>query len=385
MTWIATAGYGLEGVLAREIRGLGYPAVDVQTSRVTFTGGPEAGVRANLWLRTAGRVRLRAGSFEAADFDQLFDGTGALPWERYLSREAAFPVTCRLVNSDIVSPSDCQAVVKKAIAGRLGRLYGMNRLPEDGPERPVEVHIHRGRVTLSIDTSGDPLHRRGYRVLNAGAALRETLAAAMVLLSGWDPGTPLADPFCGSGTICVEAALIGRAVAPGLGRSFAAEDWPLLPPKLWRAAREEARDRMNRNPLDIRGGDMDEEALSMARTHLRKAGASDAIRLERADARRFSSARSRGVWVTNPPYGKRIWDAKAAERLYRELRPAMDALPGWSFHILSPHPRLEALLGRRALGRRTLYNGPIPCRFYQFGNKPPHPASGGVPDAQDSR
>lgn len=301
MTWIATAGYGLEGVLAREIRGLGYPTVDIQTSRVAFTGGPEAGIRANVWLRTAGRVRLRAGFFEAVNFDQLFDETGALPWERYLSRDSAFPVTCRLVNSAIISPSDCQAVVKKAIARRLGVRYGMNRLPESGPERAVEVHIHRNQVTLSIDASGAPLHRRGYRVLNAGAALRETLAAAMVLLSGWDPETPLADPFCGSGTICVEAALIGRGVAPGLGRSFAAEDWPLLPPKLWRAAREEARERMNRNPLDIRGGDLDEEALSIARTHLRKAGASDAVRLERADARRFSSDRPRGVWVTRIP------------------------------------------------------------------------------------
>ena len=266
-TWIATAGYGLEGVLAREIRALGYETTDVQTSRVTFAGGPEAGVRANLWLRTAGRVRLCVGAFEARDFDQLFDGVRQIRWEDYLPRDAAFPVGCRLVSSQIKSPPDTQAIVKKAVAERLGSVYHLGRLPESGGERPIEAHIYRDRVTLSIDTSGAPLHRRGYRVLNADAALRETLAAALVLLSRWRPEAPFSDPFCGSGTLCVEAALIGHGIAPGIGRTFGAEDWPILPAALWRQAREEARDSVSASVLSIEGADIDAAALSMAQTH----------------------------------------------------------------------------------------------------------------------
>ena len=366
LTWIATAGYGLEGVLAREIRALGYETTDVQTSRVTFAGGPEAGVRANLWLRTAGRVRLCVGAFDASDFDQLFEGVRQVRWEDYLPRDAAFPVGCRLVNSHIKSPSDTQAIVKKAVAQRLGSVYRIGRLPESGAERPVEAHIYRDRVTLSIDTSGAPLHRRGYRVLNADAALRETLAAALVLLSRWRPEVPFADPFCGSGTLCVEAAMIGRGIAPGALRTFGAEDWPILPAALWRQAREEARDSVSASVLSIEGADIDAAALSMAQTHARKAGVADSIRFRRADARRFASDVPGGFIVTNPPYGKRLSDRAAVERLYRETSPALRALPGWTVCVLSSHTRLEALLGMKAAHRRALFNGPIACRFYEF-------------------
>lgn len=366
LTWIATAGYGLEGVLAREIRALGYETTDVQTSRVTFAGGAEAGVRANLWLRTAGRVRLCVGAFDALDFDQLFDGVRQIRWEDYLPRDAAFPVGCRLVNSHIKSPSDTQAIVKKAVAQRLGSVYRIGRLPESGAERPVEAHIYRDRVTLSIDTSGAPLHKRGYRVLNADAALRETLAAALVLLSRWRHEAPFSDPFCGSGTLCVEAAMIGRGIAPGIGRTFGAEDWSIMPAALWRQAREEARDSVGASALSIEGGDIDAAALSMAHTHARKAGVADSIRFRHADARRFASDVFGGFIVTNPPYGKRLSDRPAVERLYRETGPALRVLPGWSVCVLSSHTRLEELLGMKAAHRRALFNGPIACRFYEF-------------------
>lgn len=240
MEWIATTAYNLEGVTARELEALGITVKENQTSRVLFEGGYAEAARANLWLRTAGRVRLVAGSFRAETFDELFEGTKSLPWEQWIVRDAAFPVDCRSVNSKLFSLSDCQAIVKKAIVERLKTRYRIERFPETGPSVAIEAHIHKDMATLSIDTSGEGLHRRGYRKLNGPAALRETLAAALVLLTKWKGDRPFADPLCGTGTIAVEAAMIARSIAPGLRRTFAAESYGWFPSEAFRHERERA-------------------------------------------------------------------------------------------------------------------------------------------------
>ena len=372
MEWIATAAYGLEGVLAQELRDLGLSVGETQTSRVQFTGSALDGCRANVFLRTAGRVRLVVGRFPAPNFDALFEGVRSLPWEEILPEDAAFPVTGRCVNSQLMSVPNCQAIVKKAIATRMGQAAGRSWLPETGTIYPIEVHIWKDQATISLDTSGTPLHRRGYRELNGPAALRETLAAALVRLSRWDASRPLWDPCCGTGTLAVEAALQARQIAPGISRSFGGEAYPLLPASLWRQAREEAMDGMLYTlPLDITASDIDPEALSMARHHARKAGVATAIRFRRMDAAELASDTAYGHILTNPPSGERLGAREQAQLLYQQLGQAWRRLDGWSCHVITAHPRFESYFGARAHHRRALYNGPLACRFYQyFGPKP---------------
>lgn len=373
MEWIATAAYGLEGVLAKELRDMGLEVGETQTSRVQFSGSALDGCRANVFLRTAGRVRLVAGSFPAPTFDALFEGVRSIPWEALLPEDAAFPVTGRCISSQLMSVPNCQAIVKKAIATRMGQAARRSWLPESGTVYPIEVHIWQDRATLSLDISGEPLHRRGYRELNGPAALRETLAAALVLLSHWDSSRSLWDPCCGTGTLAIEAAMQARQIAPGVFRPFGGEAFTqLFPKKLWSTAREEAMDNMiYQLPLNITASDIDPEALSMARHHARKAGVETAIHFRKMDAADLASDVSFGHILTNPPYGDRLGDKEDAQALYQALGQAWRRLDGWSCHVITAHERFESYFGARAHHRRALYNGPLACRFYQyFGRKP---------------
>jgi putative N6-adenine-specific DNA methylase len=367
MDWIATAAYGLEGVTARELEALGMKVKETQTSRVLFEGGFDAAARASLWLRTAGRVRLVVGSFRAETFDELFEGTKAFPWEQWIGRDYAFPVECRSVNSKLFSLSDCQAIVKKAVVERLKAKYGISWFKEQGPVAEIEVHLHKDSATLSIDMSGAGLHMRGYRSLNGPAALRETLAAALVLLTKWKGDRPFTDPLCGTGTIAVEAAMIARNIAPGISRSFAAESMGWFPQDAFKRERECAADAVNHAAKpDIAASDIDGEAVSMAKYHAKAAGVAEDVRIHQAALKDFSSASSQGHIVTNPPYGERMGGLKSAEAVCRELGALYGRLDRWAFHVITPSENFEILFGRRADGRRELRNGQIRCRYYEF-------------------
>jgi len=368
MLWVATTGYAMEGALAQEIRSLGYTPVDIQTSRVTFEGDINAGARCCLWLRTAGRVRLVAGQFKATTFDELFDGVRAIPWKELVLREGKLPVTARCVSSRLASVPSVQSVVKKAIVQSFN-----TPLPERGAAYPVEAHIFKDTVTISIDITGDPLHKRGYRSLNGEAALRETLAASLVLFSGWQQPLQLVDPFCGSGTICIEAAMIAQRIAPGLDRHFGAEQWPQIDACIWQDAREEARAaQLPGLERRIIGSDIDEKALEYARYHARKAGVAGSIHFQNADALQLTSSRKYGHIITNPPYGKRLGEKQDAERLMEQMEPVFSKLDTWSVHIITADEQLERRLKKRAAKRRVVMNGPIICRYYQFfGPRPP--------------
>jgi len=370
---IATAAFGLEAVVARELDMLGYSDHQTEDGRVTFAADTAAIARANLWLRCADRVLLEVGSFPATDFGQLFDGTRALPWEDWITEDGAFPVRGKAVRSQLMSVSDCQALVKKAIVDRLGESYGRARSPESGASYPVEVSIVRDRVTLALDTSGAGLHKRGYRSSIGEAPLKETLAAALVQLSHWNRDRALIDPMCGTGTIPIEAALIGRDMAPGVNRSFAAESWPAVAPALWQQARTEARDRA-RPCLNTRiiGTDIDRRALSQARQHATQAGVAADIHFQQEAVANLRTPERYGCVICNPPYGVRLGAHGAVERMYEDMATAFAPLDTWSIYVLTTHPRLEALFDRKATRRRKLYNGGIECTYYQFvGPRPP--------------
>jgi putative N6-adenine-specific DNA methylase len=370
---IATAAFGLEAVVARELAALGYPATLVEDGRVHFRGDARAIVRTNLWFRAADRVLVCIAEFEATDFGELFDRTTACNWEQWLPVTAAFPVQGRSVKSRLQSVPDCQRIVKKAIVERLKRVYRRDWFVESGPTCRVEVSLLRDRALLTLDTSGDGLHKRGYRRLVGEAPLRETLAAALVLLSYWSPGRPFLDPCCGSGTIPIEAALIGRNRAPGLTRTFAAEAWPQIPAADWEQARIEARDLLL-PPLKERllGTDLSGRALELARHHATLAGVAGDLHLQQRSVSELSTRRTHGCLIANPPYGERLGEQQQATQFVRELGSACRPLETWSLYVLSPHPQFEQLFGRRADRRRKLYNARIACTYYQFhGPRPP--------------
>lgn len=372
---IATSAFGLEAVVAREVRQLGYEEVSVENGKVTFTADLAAICRANLWLRSADRVLLKLGEFKATTFDELFEKTKALPWTDWLPMDANFPVEGKSINSKLYSVPDCQAIVKKAVVEKMKTKYKRPWFGENGPRYTIEVALLKDIATLTIDTSGAGLHKRGYRKLSSPAPLKETLAAAMVLLSRWFPDRSLIDPCCGSGTIPIEAALIGLNIAPGLNRQFAAENWPILPSQLWQQAREEAESLIHQDlSLKIIGTDIDEEVLSLARYHARQAKVEKHIHFQRQPLAQVGSQANYGWLITNPPYGERLGELKEAETLYQEMNVAFKNLDTWSFYILTSHPRFEQIFGRRADKKRKLYNGRIQCNFYQFfGPKPPKP------------
>lgn len=369
---IAVTAFGLEAVVARELKALGHNDVTIEDGRVLFESDLAGLARANLWLRSADRIQLVVGRFQALDFGELFDQTKDLPWERWLGRFAAFPVRGRSARSQLHSVPDCQRIVKKAIVEKLRDQYGVDWLEETGPEYPIDVSVLKDRVTLTIDTTGDALNKRGYRKLTARAPLRETLAAALVQLSVWHPDRPFVDPFCGSGTIPIEAAMIARNLAPGLNRDFAAMNWPQIPPSVWREAQAEARDLVRPKPEEILvGTDIDSEVLSLARYHARQAGVEDCVHFQQRPFAELASQRKYGCVVTNPPYGERL-SAGEVEPIYRAMPGLFNSLDTWSFFVLTSFPEFERTLRRKATRRRKLFNGRIECTYYQMlGPKPP--------------
>lgn len=370
---VATTSFGLEAVVARELAQLGYAEQRVEDGRVTFIGDEAAICRANLWLRSAERVLLKMGTFEATDFGILFDRTKELPWSDWLPADASFPVRGKSVRSGLHSVPDCQALVKKAVVENLKHAYRQEWFAETGALYAIEVSILRDQAMLTIDTTGPGLHKRGYRTLSGEAPLKETLAAALVQLSFWNNERPLIDPFCGSGTIPIEAAMIGRNIAPGLARTFSAEGWPRIDGELWEQARIEARDfATGKLQETLIGSDRDEKVLSLARYHAERAGVADNVQFEAKDFANLSTRRKYGCVICNPPYGERSGDIEQAEAIYRDMPRVFKPLDTWSVYVLTSHPEFERLVGQRADRRRKLYNGRIECAYYQYlGPRPP--------------
>ena len=350
---IATTAMGLEALAAKEVRDLGYEC-EVENGRITFQGDEAAIVRSNLWLRTADRVRIKVGEFKATSFDELFEKTKALPWERYMPENAEFPVSGKSVKSKLFSVSDCQAIVKKAIVERMRTKYHKIAL-------------------LTIDASGSGLHKRGYRTGQGEAPLKETLAAALVMLTNWNPNKPFADPFCGSGTIPIEAALIGQNIAPGFNREFISEGWSWIPEKVWEDARNEAEDLANYDqPLDITGADIDHRMVKIAEENAFEAGLGDLINFKQMQVRDFKTTKEYGVIVGNPPYGERLGEKDAVQRMYAEMGSAFAPLDTWSIYILTSDEQFETHYGRKATKKRKLFNGFIRTDYYQYwGKRPP--------------
>lgn len=369
----ARVGFGLEAVVSRELKALGFTDLKSEDGRVHFSGGLDSIVRANLWLRSADRIVLQIGEFSALDFGELFDRTRDLPWEEWLPRDAEFPVTGRSSKSQLHSVPDCQRIVKKAIVERLREAYGGDWFEETGSLYPIEVSVLKDNVKLTIDTSGSGLNKRGYRKLTARAPLRETLAAAMVQLSVWNPERPFVDPFCGSGTIPIEAALIATNRAPGLNRVFACSDWPQIEDSIWEHAWQEAKDLMRPAPAELLiGTDVDPEALSMARYHANKAGVGELVHFQQRPFSELSSARKYGCVITNPPYGERMGEEAEVERIYASMAGVFNKLDTWSFFVLTPFADFEKSVRRQSTRRRKLYNAKIACTLHQIlGPRPP--------------
>ena len=369
---IATAAFGLESIVANELKKLGYENLTVENGRVDFAADLSAIARCNLWLRSADRVLIKVGEFKALSFEELFEQTKALSWEDWLPENAEFPVEGKSIQSKLFSVPDCQAIVKKAIVEKMKIRYPRKWFQEDGPKYRIQVALLKDRVTLTIDTSGAGLHKRGYRKLSMEAPLKETLAAALVSISRWKADRAFIDPLCGSGTIPIEAALIGRNIAPGLGRNFAAENWPQIPTNLWRQAREEARNSiLHQQPLGIMGFDVNASVLDLARYHAKQAGLHNHISFQQQDVRQLASKYKYGYLITNPPYGERLSELHEVELLYQDMGKVFRKLDTWSFYIISSHPRFEELFQRKADKKRKLYNGRIQCNYFQFfGPKP---------------
>ncbi len=370
---IATATFGLEAVVAQELRALGYNDLEIDHGRVEFKGQPRDICRTNLWLRTADRIRWKLAEFEARDFDQLYENVRKIPWPNILPREARFPVEGKSVKSQLSSVPACQSVTKKAIVDSLARKYGIKRLAETGPLYKIEVALLKDRVTLSIDTTGPGLHKRGYRKGGGKAPLKETLAAALIILARWKGDMPLIDPFCGSGTIPVEAGLMGTGTAPGLRRSFIAEQWPQLGPELWEECRDEAQEKINLDKdFYIVGYDCDPGAVNKARDNAGRAGLKEVVHIQHQELNELNSRKKYGKIICNPPYGERLEEVKEAETLYTTMGQVFKRLDTWSFYVLAAHPGFERFFGRKASKKRKLYHGNIRVDFYQFfGPAPP--------------
>lgn len=366
MKFIATTGFGMDGALSRELKQLGYKA-NIQTTRAIIEGDLSDGAYLNLMLRTAGSVRLIVGEFNAKSYDELFDNIKNIAWQDYIERGANIKINARTVNGILYSPRDLQSITQKAIYVKLQDEYDVRRI--SGPIKyAIDVHVHKAHVTVSIDTSGRPLHMRGYRVLNPEAALRETLAAALVIYSSWKGDWKLYDPMCGSGTICVEAAMFAKNIAPGLKRTFAGESFPWWDDKIWKNARQRCIDEQKNDlKLEIIGSDIDKRVLSMAQTHARKAGVGDDIKLFHKDVRNLKITEDKGHIISNPPYGIRLGDDEDMPAFYESF---FEALPrNWSWHILSAREGVESLARRRADKKRRLYNGNLECHYYEFFRK----------------
>lgn len=370
LTFVIPTLLGVESLTANELRRMNMEAVRVENGRVFCQGGPQDIARLNLQLRTGERVLILLGTFSAKTFEDLFQGTKDLPWEHFIPKDGMFPVKGFSLNSALHSVPACQSIVKKAVATRLGKVYHQETLPETGALYQVQFSLMKDTASLMLDTSGAGLYKRGYRAVGVAAPLRETLAAAMVLLSGYRGKDPFCDPFCGSGTIAIEAALIAKNRAPGLNRTFTAQKWAWLPSQVWVDGAGEAMDLEFDGDYDIWGGDIDPVAVRIAQDNAVKADVEDLVRFEVSDARSFSRQEPYGRIVTNPPYGERLMEKQEAEGLYRDFGRAAEGLPnGWRINLLSSHTEFERTFGRKADKKRKLYNGMIKCDLFQYDAK----------------
>ena len=372
---IAPCHFGLESVLKKEILELGYEIVSVEDGRITFAGDVEAIARANVFIRTAESIMLKCGSFKATTFDELFEGTKAIPWENILTRDAKFWVSKATSNkSALFSPSDIQSIVKKAMVERMKQTYHVNWFTEEGASYPVRVFIFKDIVTLAIDTSGISLHKRGYRRLVGKAPISETLAAALIMLTPWHKDRVLVDPFCGSGTFPIEAAMIGANIAPGMDRDFTAAEWVKIGnKKMWYETIDEAHDMIDNDvKMNIQGYDLDGDIVKCAMENARCAGVDKHIHFQQRDVKDLSNPKKYGFVMTNPPYGERLEEKEALPELYRTIGEAYRNLDSWSMFLITSYKDAEKYIGRKADKNRKIYNGMIKSYFYQFmGPKPP--------------
>ena len=374
-TFVAPCHFGLESVLKRELQDLGCEISLVEDGRVTFRGGMDTLCRANIFLRTAERVLLQAGRFRAESFDELFENIKAIPWEAYIPADGKFWVTkATSVKSRLFSPSDIQSIVKKAMVERLKQRYGVSWFPESGASYPVRITFLKDEAVVGIDTSGESLHRRGYRKLASKAPITETLAAALLMLTPWRGDRILVDPFCGSGTFPIEAAMMAAHMAPGVNRSFAAEEWKnLVDRKLWYEAVTEANDLLDdTGETDIQGYDIDPDMVKAARENARDAGVDHLIHFQARPVSELRHPKKYGFLVTNPPYGERLEEKEALPALYREIGEAYGRLDSWSMYLITAYEDAERYIGRKADKNRKIYNGMLKTYFYQYlGPKPP--------------
>lgn len=371
---IAPCHFGLEAVLKREIIELGYEITSVEDGRVTFIGDAEAVCRANVFLRTAERILIKVGQFHAETFDELFEGTKALPWEEYLPQNAKFWVAkAASVKSKLFSPSDIQSIMKKAMVERMRKVYRVNWFPENGDAFPIRVFLHKDEVTVSLDTTGESLHKRGYRKLTAKAPIAENLAAALIMLTPWNKTRILVDPFCGSGTIPIEAAMMAANMAPGMNRSFLAESWThIISRKEWYACMDEAAELVDFSQMpDIQGYDIDDEMVRIARENAKLAGVEQYIHFQRRGIEALSHPKKYGFIITNPPYGERLEDKNTIASIYRTLGERYRQLDSWSLYMITSYEDAQQMIGRKADKNRKIYNGMLKTYYYQFmGPKP---------------
>ena len=372
---IAPCHFGLEAVLKKEILDRGYEISLVEDGRVTFIGDDEAICRANVFLRTAERVLLKAGSFKAETFEELFQGTRNIPWEDFIPEDGKFWVAkASSIKSKLFSPSDIQSIMKKAMVERLKNRYGVTWFPENGASYPLRVFLYKDMVTVGIDTSGESLHKRGYRTLTSKAPITETLAAALILLTPWNRDRILVDPFCGSGTFPIEAAMMAANMAPGMNRSFLAEEWRnVIKRKCWYEAMDEAGDLVEEDvQVDIQGYDVDGDIVKAARTNAQSAGVDHMIHFQQRPVSALSHPKKYGFIISNPPYGERIEEKENLPALYREIGERFAALDAWSMYLITSYEDAQKYIGRKADKNRKIYNGMLKTYFYQFmGPKPP--------------
>ncbi len=370
MQWIANTAFGLEGQTTKDLKWLGVESAAPQPAGgVLFEGTPAQAFNANLWLRCADRVMLLVGRFEARSFEELFESVKALPWEDYIPADGAFPIRAHCARSTLMSPSDCQSIVKKAIVERLKRTCHVDWFEETGAVYAVDVSIHADVVTVCLDSSGPALNKRGYRTWNGEAPLRETMAAALVMASPWRPAQPLHDPCCGTGTLLIEAAFIALSRAPGLTRAFDCEKWGFMPQDEMKRLRTEAEEKFNagkERPIHIAGSDVDGNALDLAKRHIMQAGLGGRITLEKKDLRDVTPHSENGVILCNPPYGERLGDKRAAAAVERQLGLLQERSSGWSLCAISGDLAFERNFGRRADKKRRFYNGRLECEFMTF-------------------
>jgi len=380
--FVAPCHFGLESVLKKEILDLGYEIVQVEDGRITFAGDETAFSRANIFLRTTERVLLKVSKFKAETYEELFQMTKNIPWENYIPRDGKFWVTkASSIKSKLFSPSDIQSIMKKAIVERLKQVYKLEWFPEDGNEYPIRVTIMKDEVTVGLDTTGESLHRRGYRKLTSKAPITETLAAALIMLTPWNKDRILIDPFCGSGTIPIEAAMIGANIAPGMNRSFQSENWSdLVPKKTWYEAIEEANDvRLTNVDMTIQGFDMDGEIIKAARQNAALAEVDQYIHFQQKEVKDLSHSKKYGFIITNPPYGERIEEKENLPQLYKEIGKSFHALDSWSYYIITSYEEAEKYIGKTANKNRKIYNGMMKTYYYQFlGPKPPKRSNDGA-------